>query len=133
MGEDVQLSALPWKRALNDAKTGGAGIAGIYKTAERLKSYDFSDKLFDEVVQIYVVKNKGFAFHGVPDLSGKTVGVLRGWSYGDEFDAAVKAGKIRIEEVSGDIQNFEKLAAGRLDAVLAIRESAEIVISSGGL
>ena len=133
MGEEVQLSALPWRRALNEANAGTCGVAGVYKNSERLSNFDFSDKLFDEVIEVYVAKGNSFALHGVRGLHGRVVGVLRGWSYGDEFDMAVKAGKIKVEEVSGDMQNFEKLAAGRLDAVLANRESADIVISSGGL
>ncbi len=133
MGEDVQLSALPWRRALNEANAGACGIAGVYKNSQRLSAFDFSDKLFDEVIEIYVAKSRGHDLRGVRGLYGRVVGVLRGWSYGDEFDMAVKAGKIKVEEVSGDMQNFEKLAAGRLDAVLANRESADIVISSGGL
>lgn len=133
MGEDIQLSALPWKRALNDVDRGLVGIGGLYKTKTRVAVLDFSDRLFEEVIQIYVVQGKSFPYDGIRSLYGRKIGVLRGWSYGEEFDAAVAAGKIKIEEVSGDMQNFEKLAAGRLDIVLAIRESAEIVISSGGL
>jgi polar amino acid transport system substrate-binding protein len=133
MGEDVQLSALPWRRALSEADAGACGIAAIYKTSERLVKFDFSDKLFDEVIEVYVAKGKGFALDGTKGLNGRLVGVLRGWSYGDEFDMAVKAGRIKVEEASGDRQNFEKLAAGRLDAVLANRESAEIAIAADGL
>ena len=133
MGEDVQIPTLPWKRAINEANAGACGIAGIYKNGERLKVLEFSDKLYDEVVIVYVAKGKTFPSDGVRGLYGKAVGVLRGWSYGDEFDAAVKSGKIRAEEVSGDLQNFQKLVAGRLDAVLVNRESAKIIVSSGGI
>jgi polar amino acid transport system substrate-binding protein len=67
----------------------------------------------------------------VSSLKGKTVGVIRGWSYGDEFDAAVKSGSIATEEVSSDEQNFKKLILGRIDAMIAIRESASAAIAAG--
>jgi polar amino acid transport system substrate-binding protein len=133
MGEDVALTALPWKRAMNKANAGACGIVGIRKNSARLKTFDYSDKLYDEVIVVYVAKGKAFPLNGVAALEGRVIGVIRGWSYGEEFDSAVKAGKIKTEEVSGDIQNFEMLAAGRLDAVLANRESADIMVASGVL
>jgi len=130
MGVPLEMEAVPWKRAIAAIDEGKAGVGGIYKNEERLKKYDYSDKLFDEVIQVYVRKGAEFAFSGVPSLIGKKVGVLRGWSYGDDFDAAAKAGKIITDEAEGDAQNFAKLAAGRIDAVLAIRESGDINMAS---
>lgn len=129
MGEPVELKAAPWKRDIAALDQGEAGVGGIYKNEERLKKYDYSDKLFDEVITLYVPKDREFSFTGVESLAGKRVGVLRGWSYGDAFDAAVKAGKIEADEAERDTQNFSKLAAGRLDALLAVRESGESNLS----
>jgi polar amino acid transport system substrate-binding protein len=131
MGEDVELSAVPWRRAMNEARSGACGIVGIRKNSVRLTLFDFSDKLYDEVIVVYVAKGKAFPFTGAAALEGRVVGVIRGWTYGEEFDSAVKAGRIKTEEVSGDRQNFEMLAAGRVDAILVNRESAEMMVSSG--
>lgn len=130
MGVPLEMEAVPWKRAIAAIDEGKAGVGGIYKNEERLKKYDYSDKLFDEVILVYVRKGAEFEFTGVPSLAGKKVGVLRGWSYGDDFDAAAKAGKITADEAEGDGQNFAKLAAGRVDAVLAVRESGDINLAS---
>ncbi|MDR3514380.1 MAG: transporter substrate-binding domain-containing protein [Azospirillaceae bacterium] len=131
VGDTVTIQAVPWKRAISELDAGTTGVGGIYKNSERLTKYDYSDKLFDEVVNIYVARGKGFAYSDSASLSGKTIGTIRGWSYGDDFDAAAKAGKFQVEEVAGDQQNFEKLVSGRLNAVLAIRESADTAIASG--
>jgi len=131
-GLDVELASMPWKRALAEIDAGKAGVAGVYRNGERLKKYDFSDRLFDEVVLVYVPVGKGFAFTGIDSLRGKIVGVIRGWSYGDDFAAAVKSGAIAAQEASGDAQNFVELANGRIDAVLSIRESGEAAIAAGG-
>jgi len=131
-GIEVELASMPWKRALAEIDAGKAGVAGIYRNGERLKKYDFSDSLFDEVVLVYAPVGKGFAFAGLDSLRGKVVGVIRGWSYGDDFAAAVKSGTIATQEASGDAQNFGELANGRIDAVLSIRESGDAAIAAGG-
>jgi len=68
MGTEVTIAAVPWKRALDGADNALNGVAGLYKTEDRLKKYDYSDKLFDEVVMIYVRKGHGFPFATVDDL-----------------------------------------------------------------
>ena len=42
-----------------------------------------------------------------------------------------KSGKLTIDEVSGDEKNFEKLAAKRVDAVLAIEQSGNALLATG--
>jgi polar amino acid transport system substrate-binding protein len=128
-GVGVDISAAPWKRAIAGIDSAENGVAGIYKNTERLKKYDYSEKLFDEIIIVYAPKGKSFAFSGVDSLKGKTVGVIRGWSYGDDFDAAAKLGAIKTEETASDTQNFAKLEIGRIDAVLSIKESAAGVIA----
>jgi polar amino acid transport system substrate-binding protein len=133
MKADVEMTALPWKRALNGLDSGENAVGGIYKNSERLKKYDYSEKLFDEVIAVYVLKGKKFSFSGVDSLKGKSVGVIRGWSYGDDFDAAVKAKTVKTEDVGGDAQNFGKLVEGRIDVVLAVKESAAATLASADM
>lgn len=131
MGQPVQISAKPWKRCTSDTDEGIAGTGGIYKNEARLKKYDFSDPIFVERMAVYFNQKNPVKFATVADLLGKKVGVIRGWSYGDDFDNAVKAGKITTDEVKGDEQNFQKLAAGRVDAVLAIDEAGTANLKTG--
>mgnify|MGYP003339158857 CR=1 FL=1 len=49
-GIEVECQAGPWKRDLAGLDAGANGVGGIYKNAERLLKYDYSDKLFDEVI-----------------------------------------------------------------------------------
>ncbi len=122
-GQPAQINAKPWARCIAEIDEAIAGVGGIYKNAKRLKSYDFSEPIFVEKMALYFNKTKPLNFTGVADLIGKKVGVIRGWSYGDEFDLAVKDGKISVHEVKSDNQNFQKLVAGRVDAILAIEEA----------
>lgn len=130
MKVDVKLEPKPWKRALAEIDESKGGVGGIYKNDERAKKYDFSEPILAENTAVFYNKKKPIDFKTVADLHGYTVGVIRGWSYGDDFDAARKAGKISVEENVSDAANLKKLDAGNLDAVLAIEESGKAAIAA---
>jgi len=123
MAVPMEVRARPWKKAIQEIDTGAAGVGGIYKNAEREKKYDYSDKIFVEKLVVYFNKANPLNFTRIDDLKGRKVGVLRGWSYGDDFDGARNAKALAVEEVDSDEMNFKKLDTGRLDAVVAINES----------
>ncbi len=133
LGEEVAVRAVPWKRALAYLDMGKGGVGGIYKTKSRLDKYDYTDEIFSEEIMVYVPKGKAFAFSSVYDLAGKRLGVIRAWSYGGEFDEAREKSLFKIEERHDDISNFNKLVVGHLDALLAIKESAELIIAKNNL
>lgn len=125
MGIPVDIHALPWKRALNEADSGKMGIAGIYKTDERSKKYDYSQEIFKEKLMLFVSEKKKFPYQNINDLKGKSIGIILGWSYGDEFDAALKAGLFKGDTTNNDDTNFKKLMTDRIDCLLAIEESGK--------
>jgi polar amino acid transport system substrate-binding protein len=127
----TEISAKPWKRCISEIDSGTTGVGGIYKNEERQKKYDFSDPIYVERMAVYFNKSHAVDFSDIANLLGKRVGVVRGWSYGDDFDKAVKEGRITVEEVGSDSQNFEKLAIERVDAVLAIEEAGAMLLKSG--
>jgi len=132
MRVEVAVKTYPWKRALVMGENGDVGIGGIYKTAERLKLYDYSAPLYTERVLLYVRKERVFTFNTFSDLEGKIIGALLGWSYGDAFDQARKAGTVSVYEVPNDKKNFQKLVSGRLDGVLALELTGNLIISQEG-
>jgi polar amino acid transport system substrate-binding protein len=123
MRQPVRLSAKPWRRTIGEIELGVAGVGGIYKSKERVAKYDFSEPLFVERIVIYYDIKRPLKYQTLSDLNGKRIGVLLGWSYGEEFDNARKAGKFVVEEVAADSQNFDKLVHGRVDAVLAVEQA----------
>lgn len=131
MGESCEVSPKPWARALLEIDQGHAGIGGVYKTGERLKKYDYSEPIFVERLQVYFAKDRAFPFQAHADLRGRTVGVIRAWSYGDDFDQMRKAGALKVEETTSDALNFAKLNQGRLDAVIAVAEAGDALLRSG--
>lgn len=129
-GMGAKLDARPWKRCIAELDDAKVGVGGIYKNQDRLQKYDFSEAIFVEKMAVYFHVSRPVAFDGIASLAGKRVGVVRGWSYGDAFDQAVKDGKIAVEEVASDAQNFQKLAARRLDVVLAIEEAGAALLKT---
>lgn len=123
MRVELRIEAKPWRRALMELDAAQAGVGGIYKNTERLAKYDFSEPMYVERINVYVPAGRYFSYTRLADLEGKRVGVIRGWSYGDDFDRARSAGRLLAEEVDSDEQNFRKLAIGRIDALLAIDEA----------
>ena len=131
LGIPVNIQAVPWKRALLDIDRGVAGVGGIYKNEVRLLKYDYSEPLFVERIAVYYNKNNPIKYNSIEDLYGKRVGVILGWSYGDDFDLARTYEQILVEPTNTDEQNLDKLARGRIDAVLAIVESGDRLLAHG--
>ncbi|WP_114099118.1 ABC transporter substrate-binding protein [Thalassospira profundimaris] len=127
-GISVKIIAVPWRRALMHLENGDGGIAGIYKNLERQKRYAFSDPIHREGLMIYRPKTDFAGESDLDDLEGMSVGVIRGWSYGDAFDSARRAGLFSASEATGDDQNFSMLISKRIDAVIAVREAGDIWI-----
>lgn len=130
MNAPLATNSLPWSRAISEIDQGAAGVGGIYKNAEREKKYDYSQQLFVERLLVYFNKAKPVAFTKVDDLRGLRVGVIRGWTYSDPFEAGRKSGLFTAIEVGADEQNFAKLAEGRLDAVIAVAESGTPMVAA---
>jgi len=123
MGQSVSIDAVPWKRAVEMGALGLAGVSGFYKTPERIKIYDYSDVVYNELLLVFVKHGRQFEFNSIEDLRHKKIGVLLGWSYGAEFDQAKAERAFTVEEVNRDYLNFRKLNEGRLDCVVASKES----------
>jgi polar amino acid transport system substrate-binding protein len=128
MGVPVQIGTYPWKRTLHLGEAGLAGIGGIYKNAERLKIYDYSEPIFQEKIVLFMNRKTRFAYHSISDLKGKHVGAILGWSYGQQFDEARRNQLFTIDAVPSDRMNFRKLERGRLDCLIAIDMAGRWII-----
>lgn len=114
---DYQLTIklYPWVRAYENAVEGNGGIIGLSMTAERLKLFDYSEPVYYDEVVIVVLKGQEFPFNAIEDLQGKTIGIGRGGSFGEEYEKAKQAGLFTIEEDSGPVMRLKKLLAKRMD------------------
>lgn len=115
-GEPVNLRLYPWKRAYASALSAQGGVIGLSKTDERLALFDYSAPIYDDNINVVVLKGREFAFASLEDLAGRKIGVQLGASYGSQVDAAIAAGQIVVETDQTHVARMRKLLHGRVDA-----------------
>ena len=115
----IEMRALPWTRALDDAYADRNGLAGVYFGKERAAKLDYSDAMYTEKMLVYVRKGENIPFHSMADLKGKKLALVAGYIYGEEFEQAKAKNLFSLEINLSDDLNFEKLVKGRVDAVIA--------------
>ncbi len=116
MGVEFKVQLFPWRRAYNQARHAKGGVVGISKTAERLALFDYSAPVYYDEVILVVKKGREFKFESFEDLRGKTIGVIRGSSYGPEFEAARRL--FRVNEDSSNVSRLRMLKKERIDAAV---------------
>lgn len=109
----VELRFLPFKRAFKEVREGRlSGLFNFYKTEQRLAHFDYSIPIIENRLVLFVRKDKEIDFKTLDDLQGYKIGVMRGYSYGEAFDAA----DLIREEANDHESAFAKLLYGRIDA-----------------
>lgn len=115
-GYEVEMRFMPWARAINSVRKGEFDILpNAWWTQERTSFLLYSDPYLKN--QIKFIKRKGdpFEYHGLLSLSGKKVGIVRDYGYGDEFLGATNFQRPAVSKL---IQNIKKLVLGRIDLTL---------------
>ncbi|WP_421863234.1 substrate-binding periplasmic protein [Motiliproteus sp.] len=128
LGYEVELQAESnWKRCLRQVEQGQVDIVvAAYRIAERERYLHFSSQpVISDPISLFINRQHPFSFDRLEDLEGKTVGLLLGDSFGDKFDRYLRD-HTRIEYVSSGLQNFGKLALGRIDFMPLGRLSGEL-------
>ena len=114
-GYRVSFQFLPWPRAYSAAAAGRFdGTAVWMHKAEREADFLFSAPLLDEQFVFFHLKSQPFNWRSFADLTGMKLGGGLEYSYGPEFDAFLASGNVKMERVSSDVQNFEKLLRERI-------------------
>ncbi|MBD9425205.1 transporter substrate-binding domain-containing protein [Pseudomonas sp. PDM15] len=114
-GYKVSFRFLPWPRAYSAAAAGKFDATGVWMhKGEREADFLFSAPLLDERFVFFHLKSQPFDWHSFDDLAGMTLGGGLEYSYGPDFDAFLAKGKVHMERVSSDQQNFEKLLKERV-------------------
>ncbi|WP_423187739.1 substrate-binding periplasmic protein [Alishewanella sp. d11] len=118
-GIAVRFTFLPWARAMHDAKSGKYDAAAVWLlTEDRRITFLYSEAVLSEQHVLFFRKSQPLFWQSFTDLQGLLIGGLQGFSYGAEFDRAVETGLIQLDRVASTEQNFQRLARGRLDAMV---------------
>lgn len=105
----------PWKRAYKSTLKGKFHATATWvPTPERKKAFYYSDTILVNSKVFFYIKTHPFDWDTVNDLKNLRIGGVLGYTYGDLFDKAEEDGKISVERVPTEMQNFKKLLAGRI-------------------
>ncbi|MCG4451852.1 transporter substrate-binding domain-containing protein [Pseudomonas sp. MMS21-TM103] len=114
-GYSVSFHFLPWPRAYAATAAGRFAASAIWMHKnEREADFLYSAPILDEQFVFFHLKNFPFDWQSPYDLTGMTLGGGLGYSYGAKFDEFLDTGNVRMERVSSDMQNFEKLLKNRV-------------------
>jgi polar amino acid transport system substrate-binding protein len=126
-GYEVEMIFVPWARALDGVKNASFDLLlGTWWTEERTKFLNFSDPYLNNSVKFIKKKGNSFEYAGLESLKDKSVGVVRGYGYNDDF---LNSKAFRKPDAKDFIANIRKLAAGRIDLTLEDELVAKAVIA----
>lgn len=114
----IEVRRYPWRRVLHNAENGEGFVFGIYKTAERLQVYSFSEPVYSDKIWLMTRCEDKLNYNNIHDLKGKTIGIVQGSSAGDEFDSQVNVLFKAEYNTSSLAGRFSKLYQKRMDAFL---------------
>lgn len=112
----VNYQYLPWKRGYEYGKRGIVdGATPWALTTERQIDYYFSEPILYVTKVLFYKKGLIFDWKTVDDLKKYKVGITLGYTYGYEFDKAVKEKKFAPVVVNYDKENILYLSKGVID------------------
>lgn len=118
LGRNVTIDYFPWKRAvaLGEKDPRYDGYFPAYYTADRAKRCQFSRPLgYSRVGFAYLQSATPFNWEQLSDLASTSIGVVRGYANGEEFDQLRQQGHLKqVEDADSDLINLRKLVGGRI-------------------
>lgn len=128
VGYTCEVKFVPWKRALERAQRGSYdGILGAFYAESRTRDFAYSEPISESHLAFFSKKGRGIRYQTLQDLSQYSIGVIRGYSYSEEFEAATE---LRTEEVNRVEQNIEKVLANRIDLFIDSQEVVSYLLNT---
>ncbi|MDM8524411.1 transporter substrate-binding domain-containing protein [Desulfococcaceae bacterium HSG8] len=118
LGLELEFRIVPWARALKEAEAGKvAGIIAALLKEERTKFlYYTTEPIHIQKNAVMIRKGSEIKIAGFDDLKGKSIGVIRKFSYGKEFD---------------DYQGLKKEVCNNLEEVIKILNKGHVDVAMG--
>jgi len=118
---------IPWARAVNEVKKGKIDILpDTWYTGERSGFLMFSNPYASNQVKFIKKAGDSFEYDGMESLTGKKVGIILKYGYGDKF---MNAENFTRDGVSDFVVNIKKLVSGRVDLTLEDEIVAKSILS----
>ncbi|MBL1375776.1 transporter substrate-binding domain-containing protein [Zobellella iuensis] len=130
-GMEVDFKIMPWSRALEETSKGRLDLLpATWFTQERTEYLVYSESYLENELSFIKRADDGFEFTDISSLNGKSVGVVRGYGYGDEFLSAANFNKPEANDL---VSNLKKLMAQRIDLTLEDKLVALSSMKEAGL
>ncbi len=137
LGVQADIQLLPFKRLWSYLQSGELdGTLQIYYKQSREADIIYSKTPMHWSAHYIFVRKEDlpkYSASTIESLYGKTVGRNAGFFITKEFDAAVKDGKIKLDEQPSSELNLKKLAGGRIDCYVSNLHSAMYAAKRLGL
>ena len=129
-GYAVKLKIMPWVRAEKGVAEGRYDmLVDVWRTESRARELLFSAPYAVSKIKFIKRKDTLFEYTGLDSLSGKRVGVIRGYGYSDAFN---NAKSFTREDVPSMEFNINKLLLKRIDLTLEDEITAKGLIRKMG-
>lgn len=118
LGYDYKIEEFPWARMLDMMQSGELDvIVDAYITPERSAYMTYSEIPYGSFPQAFFArKDANIEFDGsLNSINNYTIGITRGYAYGEMLDAAIKNNEVTYEEADSAVTLFEKLVNNRVD------------------
>lgn len=127
-GIEVKYVFLPWQRAFVETQKGRLdGTALWERNRETIGKFLISDTVFEYRTYLFHKKSLRFHWQTPEDLAGYQMGGLIGYFYGEQFQRAEDKGLLKMERVSHEAQNIQRLLLDRVQLVPISIESARAI------
>lgn len=135
-GVALDYRLAPWSRALELAHGGEADcVVGAYR--DEAPGLLFPRQHFAiDIPTFYVLAGDTWHYQGEASLDGKLVGVIADYSYGEKFDAWMKAHPRQVNVAYGDrplLNNVRMLLAGRVNVLVETPAVMDALLAEHGL
>jgi ABC-type amino acid transport substrate-binding protein len=132
-GVAVKFRLLPWVRLESELRRGAqsrveCGFA--YTNNEARKAYMDFMQVPLKMTRYVMFFKKGRFGGSLAELKGKVVGLRRGFIVPGAFEEMRKRQELVVEEIDSDVNNFRKLAMGRIDAVITNDDVGRAVLDA---
>lgn len=131
-GYTIELVITHWARAMASVREGNIDL--LYPTGlntERLAYFSYSESpVNDAAFLVYVNQDADIEWQGLASLEGKTIGLVRGYNFGDEWSEQEAISKYPLNSIE---QGFRMLQRGRLDGFAGYEMNWDYVLKGMGL
>jgi len=135
-GKKLEISIMPWKRALRASQTGKVdGIFTFYYNEERAQTYYFSEVVQGYSTQVLMARTGSqIGFDGdIESIKGETIGVSLGYNVGTNLENAFKAGLVKRQNAPNSSLVLKMLLNSRFNLISNNREVLLFLAKNSGV